>query len=45
MVISGFAGTALGSRLLVKVPETAFRWGFRILLSVIALDLIREAVF
>ena len=45
MVVSGFAGTGLGSRLLLKVPKTAFRWGFRIVLSLVALDLIREALF
>jgi uncharacterized protein len=44
MVTSGFAGTALGSRLLVKVPESAFRWGFKIVLSLVALDLLREAL-
>ena len=44
MVASGFAGTALGSRLLVKVPESAFRWGFKIVLSLVALDLLREAL-
>ncbi|MDC9823848.1 sulfite exporter TauE/SafE family protein [Devosia sp. ZB163] len=45
MVVSGFGGTALGSRLLVKVPEAAFRWGFKIVLTVVALDLLREAIF
>jgi uncharacterized membrane protein YfcA len=45
MVLVGFAGTALGSRLLVKVPEHIFRIGFKIVLTVVALDLIREAVF
>ena len=44
MVASGFGGTALGSRLLVKVPESAFRWGFKIVLSLVALDLLREAL-
>ena len=45
MVASGFAGTALGSRLLVKVPERIFRIGFKLVLTVVALDLIRGAVF
>jgi uncharacterized membrane protein YfcA len=45
MVLSGFAGTTLGSRLLVKVPEKVFRIGFKIVLTVVALDLIRGAVF
>ncbi|WP_299644723.1 sulfite exporter TauE/SafE family protein [Devosia sp.] len=45
MIASGFAGTAIGSRLLVKVPESAFRWGFKIVLTLVALDLLREALF
>lgn len=45
MVLAGFGGTALGSRLLLKVPEAAFRWGFKIILTLVALDLVRSAVF
>jgi uncharacterized membrane protein YfcA len=45
MVASGFAGTAIGSRLLVRIPEPVFRLGFRIVLSLVALDLLREAFF
>lgn len=45
MVASGFAGTALGSRLLVRVPEHIFRVGFKIVLTLVALDLLRDAVF
>ena len=44
MVAFGFLGTAIGSRLLVKVPESAFRWGFKIILSLVALDLLRVAL-
>lgn len=44
MVAAGFAGTALGSRLLTRVPEAVFRLGFRLLLSLVALELIRRAV-
>ncbi len=44
MVISGFAGTAAGSRLLTRVPEKVFRLGFRILLSLVAAGLIRQAL-
>jgi uncharacterized membrane protein YfcA len=44
MIASGFFGTAIGSRLLVKVPEAAFRWGFKIVLTIVALDLLREAL-
>lgn len=45
MVASGFVGTAIGSRLLVRVPEAAFRWGFKLVLTLVALDLLREALF
>ena len=44
MIGSGFLGTALGSRLLLKVPEAVFRIGFKIVLSLVALDLLREAI-
>lgn len=43
MVVAGFAGTAVGSRLLTRVPEHVFRLVFRILLSLVALELIRRA--
>jgi uncharacterized membrane protein YfcA len=45
MVIAGFGGTAIGSKLLVRVPESAFRWGFKIILTLVALDLLRGALF
>jgi len=45
MILSGFAGTALGSRLLLHVPEAAFRLGFKVILTLVALDLIRDALF
>jgi uncharacterized membrane protein YfcA len=44
MVASGFAGTAVGSRLLTRVPEHVFRVVFRILLSAVALELVRRAL-
>ena len=44
MVMSGFAGTTVGSRLLTRVPERVFRLAFRLLLSAVALGLIREAL-
>jgi len=44
MVIAGFAGTAVGSRLLTRVPEHVFRLAFRILLSLAAVSLIRRAL-
>lgn len=45
MVVSGFAGTAAGSRLLLQIPEAGFRWGFRLVLTLVALDLLRNALF
>lgn len=45
MVIAGFAGTALGSRLLVRMPEQVFRLVFRLLLTLVALELIRRALW
>lgn len=45
MIVAGFAGTALGSHLLVRVPERVFRIGFKLILTVVALDLIRGAIF
>ncbi|HWL62609.1 MAG TPA: sulfite exporter TauE/SafE family protein [Steroidobacteraceae bacterium] len=44
MIGAGFAGTAVGSRLLTRVPEPVFRVGFRILLSAVALELLRRAL-
>jgi uncharacterized membrane protein YfcA len=45
MVVAGFGGTAIGSKLLVKVPESAFRWGFKVILTLVALDLLRGVLF
>lgn len=44
MVVAGFIGTALGSRMLTRVPEHVFRVAFRVLLSLVALELIRRAL-
>lgn len=44
MVAAGLGGTILGSRLLTRVPERVFRLGFRLLLSAVAIGLIREAL-
>jgi uncharacterized membrane protein YfcA len=44
MVIAGFAGTTVGSRLLTRIPEELFRLVFRVLLSLVALGLIWRAV-
>lgn len=45
MIIAGFGGTAVGTHILLKVPEKVFRIGFKVLLTVVALDLIRGALF
>lgn len=45
MIVAGFGGTAIGSHILLKVPESVFRVGFKIVLTIVALDLIREALF
>lgn len=44
MVASGFAGTAMGTRLLARVPEHVFRLGFRVLLSLVAIGLIWQSL-
>ena len=43
MVGAGFAGTALGSRMLTRVHEQVFRVGFRVLLSLVAFAWNRRA--
>jgi len=45
MAASGFLGTYAGGLFLDKIPETLFRLGFRVLLTVIAIDLLRRAFF
>lgn len=44
MVAAGFAGTAVGSRMLTRVPEPVFRLVFRLLLTAVALELVRRAL-
>jgi uncharacterized protein len=43
MVASGFLGTWLGTKLLEKLPEAAFRTILKGVLTVVALDLLRRA--
>jgi uncharacterized membrane protein YfcA len=43
MVASGFAGTVLGSKLLDRLSEATFRKVLTVVLTVIALDLLRQA--
>ncbi|MCB1516385.1 MAG: sulfite exporter TauE/SafE family protein [Hyphomicrobiaceae bacterium] len=45
MIATGYAGTHLGSHFLDRLPETVFRWAFRIILTVIAIDLLRRSFF
>ena len=45
MVLAGFAGTWIGSHMLTRVPEPVFRFAFRILLSLVAVELLRRALF
>lgn len=44
MIAAGFAGTVAGARMLLKLPEERFRLAFRVLLTVLALDLARRGV-
>lgn len=43
MIVSGFAGTVMGTRLLERLPERLFQVILKVLLTVIALDLLRRA--
>ena len=45
MIASGLIGTVLGGFLLDKLPENLFRIAFRIILTLVALDLARRAIF
>lgn len=45
LLISGFAGTWLGAKLLKIVPEYIFKWVFKITLSVLSLRLLYKAIF
>lgn len=44
MIATGYAGTVYGSRLLERMPEARFRWWFKILLTLLALDLARRGL-
>lgn len=44
MIASGFAGTWLGAEMLKKVPESTFRWVFKLTLSMLALRLLYKAL-
>ncbi|PHP68889.1 hypothetical protein CSC94_02550 [Zhengella mangrovi] len=44
MIAVGYAGTLWGTTLLEKMPEALFRKAFRILLTLLALDLVRRGL-
>jgi uncharacterized protein len=44
MIASGYVGTIVGSKLLNNIPEKHFRFGFKIVLSLLAIDLIRRGL-
>lgn len=44
MIASGLVGTVIGSAMLVRMPEKGFRLAFRIIVTVLAFDLIRRAL-
>lgn len=45
MIISGFIGTNLGGLLLDRIPEQAFRLIFKLILTAVALDLLRRSLW
>ena len=45
MILTGFLGTVLGSRILDRVSEKTFRRGFRFILTLMALEMLRQAVW
>ena len=44
MIATGYAGTVAGLGLLARIPESRFRLAFKVLVTVLALDLIRRGV-
>jgi uncharacterized protein len=44
MIVSGFLGTVYGTKWLNRLPEKTFRKWFRIVITVLALDLLRRGV-
>ena len=45
MIASGYLGTMIGARLLENMNEDAFRFWFRIAVTVLAAELLRRAFF
>jgi uncharacterized membrane protein YfcA len=44
MIATGYAGTVLGARFLERLPEETFRFWFRIVLTALALDMMRRGI-
>ncbi len=44
MIFTGYIGTVYGTRLLNALPEKTFRLGFKLLLTVLAIDLVRRGL-
>ena len=44
MIVSGFLGTVYGTRLLERMPEKTFRFWFRVAVTGLALDLVRQGL-
>jgi uncharacterized protein len=44
MIASGYLGTVFGTKLLHRIPEARFRLGFKLVLSALALDLMRRGL-
>lgn len=45
MITTGIVGTSLGGVLLDRLPEKAFRWAFRVILTIISLELLRRSIW
>ncbi|WP_116652845.1 sulfite exporter TauE/SafE family protein [Pelagibacterium sediminicola] len=45
MMVTGFLGTLTGSRFLDTMPESRFRAGFNIMLTLLALEIVRRAIW
>jgi uncharacterized protein len=44
MIVSGFLGTVYGTKWLDRLPEKTFRKWFRIVITALALDLLRRGI-
>ena len=44
MIASGFLGTVYGTTLLDRIPEASFRKWFRIGVTLLALDMLRQGI-